>query len=77
MAATTTLIDMNDADRAAALAGPPEAVAALLLEAAEAGHIEAQLFVGQVYLDGRGVSRDPVEALRWFGVAAKSGMPWQ
>jgi TPR repeat protein len=73
MAATTALIDMNDADRAAALAGPPEAVAALLLEAAKAGHTEAQLFLGQVYLDGRGVSRDPVEALRWFGVAAKSG----
>ena len=67
------LIAMNEADRAAALAGPPEEVAALLLEAAEAGHAEAQLLIGQLYLDGKGVECNPVEALRWFGIAAKDG----
>lgn len=67
------LIEMNEADRAAALAGPCEDVAVLLLEAAKAGHTEAQLLFGQACLDGKGVARAAVEALKWFGIAAKGG----
>lgn len=67
------LMAMTDDERVAALAGPPETVALLLLEAAEAGHGEAQLLSGQFCLDGKGVVRDPVAALRWFGLAAQGG----
>ena len=75
MVTQSRLIAMTDAERTAALAGPPEEVARLLLEAAEAGHAEAQLLTGQIYLDGNGVARDTAEALRWFGLAAKAGNP--
>ncbi|NWK99029.1 sel1 repeat family protein [Sphingobium lactosutens] len=73
MTSQPRLIAMTQVEREAALAGPPEDVAALLLEAAEAGHDEAQLLAGQIHLDGRGVGRNPAEALRWFGLAAKAG----
>lgn len=73
MADQLGLIDMTQEQRAAALAGSPQDVAALLIEAAQAGHVEAQLMTGQIHLDGRGVMRDPVEALRWFGMAARAG----
>ncbi|WHO37648.1 tetratricopeptide repeat protein [Sphingobium sp. AP49] len=69
----STLTTMTESERAAALAGPPEEVARLLLEAAEAGHGEAQLLVGQLCLDGKGLAQDPVAALRWFGRAAQGG----
>lgn len=75
MVTQSRLIAMTDAERTAALAGPPEGVARLLLEAAEAGHAEAQLLTGQIYLDGNGVARDAAAALRWFGLAAKAGNP--
>ncbi|KEZ12683.1 TPR repeat-containing protein [Sphingobium yanoikuyae] len=67
------LMTMTDDERVTALAGPPENVAPLLLEAAQAGHGEAQLLVGQLCLDGKGLERDPVAALRWFGLAAQGG----
>lgn len=67
------LIGMSDEERATALAGPAEDFAVLLVEAAEAGHLEAQLLAGQIYLDGNGVEKDAAEGLRWFGIAAKSG----
>lgn len=73
MTSQPRLTAMNDTERAAALAGPPESVAVLLIEAAQAGHADAQLLAGQIHLDGQGVARDPVEALRWFGLAAQSG----
>jgi TPR repeat protein len=75
MTSQPRLIAMTDTERAAALAGPPETVAPLLIEAAQAGHAEAQLLAGQIHLDGRGVARDPAQALRWFGLAAQSGNP--
>lgn len=75
MVTQSRLIAMTDAERTTALAGPPEEVARLLLEAAEAGHAEAQLLTGQICLDGNGVARDAAEALRWFGLAAKAGNP--
>jgi len=49
------------------------AVARLLLDQAAAGNLEAQARLGQVLLDGHGIARDPVLALRWFRIAAARG----
>lgn len=45
----------------------------LLRRASEAEIGQAQHALGVLYLKGRGVSRDPVEAARWFERAAKNG----
>ena len=55
---------------AARLAGSPEARAAFMRVAAEAGIAEAQAVYGQMLLDGHGVARDAVAALGWFTRAA-------
>ena len=57
----------------AVLAGPPEPAAAALHAAAQAGVAPAQLHYGQCLLDGRGVTANPAEALRWFHAAARAG----
>jgi len=57
----------------ARLSGPPEEVAALIREAAEAGVAEAQARLGQLLLDGRGIAKDEAAALRWFVRAALAG----
>ena len=41
--------------------------------AADQGHAQAQLHVGNLYTDGEGVTRDHEEALRWFRKAADQG----
>jgi uncharacterized protein len=46
---------------------------ALLRKAADAEIGEAQHALGVLYLEGRGVTRDPAEAVRWFGKAARNG----
>lgn len=55
---------------AARLAGPPEARAAFVRIAAEAGIAEAQAVYGQMLLDGAGVRQDRSAALGWFMRAA-------
>jgi TPR repeat protein len=55
---------------AAHLSGPPEARAAFVRAAADAGHADAQAVYGQMLLDGAGVLRDAPAALRWFKRAA-------
>jgi TPR repeat protein len=45
----------------------------LLIEAGEKDYPEAQYLVGFAYLFGRGVSRDPDKAMRWFQRAAEWG----
>jgi TPR repeat protein len=42
----------------------------LCRQAAEFGDAEAQYLLGQFYLSGQGVARDPNEAARWLGKAA-------
>lgn len=42
--------------------------------AAKWGLAEAQLELGRIYTDGRGVSHDPAQAAVWFEKAAKQGM---
>jgi TPR repeat protein len=34
------------------------------------GDPDAQYLLGRLYLDGNGIARDPVQAARWFGLAA-------
>jgi TPR repeat protein len=41
--------------------------------AAERGHARAQYYLGLMYLQGRGVSRDEAEAEKWFRMAAEQG----
>jgi hypothetical protein len=45
----------------------------LLREAAEAGHPEAMLLLGQAYAAGRGVARNPALARRWLLMAGEHG----
>jgi TPR repeat protein len=39
-------------------------------QAAELGHPEAQLYLGHMYAEGLGVFRDPVQAYKWYQLAA-------
>ena len=41
--------------------------------AAERGVVDAQYNLGLMYESGRGVARNPREALRWYGRAAQAG----
>jgi TPR repeat protein len=57
----------------ARLARNPREAANAIREAAERGSDAAQLILGQLLLDGRGVARDPSAALAWFERAAEQG----
>ena len=46
------------------------------LQAARCGHVVAQLNLGELYLHGIGVQRDPVQAWLWLGLAANAGNLW-
>lgn len=61
---------MNAEEIAHHLSGPPEARAAFVRVAAEAGVADAQAVYGQMLLDGEGVPANPHEAVRWFSLAA-------
>lgn len=54
------------------LRNDPEA-AAELLQAAEAGDVDAQFGVGMVYADGRGMPQDDVRAMFWLTRAVEQG----
>jgi TPR repeat protein len=55
------------------LAGDPRQAARTILTAAREGVLNAQILLGQILLDGRGIERDPALARLWFGFAAKRG----
>lgn len=46
-----------------------------VLARAEEGDVDAQMRLGVIYRDGRGVERNPREAVRWFTRAVASGRP--
>jgi hypothetical protein len=46
-----------------------------LRRAALQGHLDAQYAMGLAYAEGRGVERDPQEALGWMVMAARKGHP--
>jgi TPR repeat protein len=73
---TATLIrtEFLDSDELGArLAGDPRQAARVILAAAGEGLVEAQLLLGQILLDGRGIERDPALARTWFEIAAAQG----
>ncbi len=45
-------------------------------QAAGCGHVVGQLNLGELYLHGIGVDRDPLQAHLWLGLAAKGGNAW-
>lgn len=47
--------------------------ARLLTNAAEQGHLEAQLLLGRMSLQGKGMSRNPETGVKWLGRAATGG----
>ncbi|HSC82538.1 MAG TPA: tetratricopeptide repeat protein [Pseudomonas sp.] len=51
----------------------PRATASLLIDAAGAGDADAQALLGQILLDGNGISRDQRLAVTWFEIAAGQG----
>jgi TPR repeat protein len=57
----------------ALLAGDPSKAALWIASAARHGLVEAQLRLGQMYLDGHGVDCDEGAALTWFCRAARQG----
>ena len=40
---------------------------------AEQGYARAQFYLGHMYIYGKGVSRDKVEAVKWYRKAAEQG----
>lgn len=71
----STVPERSTAEWAALLSGPADTAAQALDEAARAGLPLAQLYYGQVLLDGRGVAVDARAALGWFHAAAQAGLP--
>ncbi|BCM25582.1 tetratricopeptide repeat protein [Methyloradius palustris] len=57
------------------LAGDPAEAALWIKAAAEQGMPDAQALLGQILLDGRGISLDMVLARYWFAKAADQGHP--
>jgi len=55
------------------LPGEQEARVRAARPLAERGSSKAQTQLGVMYLEGRGVERDPVEAIRWLRAAADQG----
>ncbi|HKS13712.1 MAG TPA: tetratricopeptide repeat protein [Pseudomonas sp.] len=51
----------------------PAKAAQAILAAAGQGVVQAQLLLGQILLDGRGIERDLVLARQWFAIAAQGG----
>jgi TPR repeat protein len=41
--------------------------------AAEQGHTIAQFNLGLCFMYGQGVAKDPVEAVKWYRMAAEQG----
>ena len=44
------------------------------LQSAERGFPAAQLVVGDCYREGRGVEKNEAEAMKWYDLAAKTGI---
>nr|WP_272889475.1 tetratricopeptide repeat protein [Stutzerimonas stutzeri] len=55
------------------LAGEPREAARTILTAAETGLADAQVMLGQILLEGRGIQRDLGLAVRWFRIARAQG----
>ncbi len=67
------MLRMSDRDLRALLTGDPADAAEWVSSAAEHGIPAAQIRLGRMLLDGRGVARDEEAALDWFSRAARLG----
>lgn len=54
--------------------GDPAEAAQLYQQAAEQGLFRAQIALAGLYAAGRGVPRDPVEAVKWYNIALHMGL---
>ena len=68
-----TRVRLDTAHLETRLALNPLEAATAIRDAAVHGSPAAQLVLGQILLDGRGVARDPAQALIWFERAAEGG----
>jgi len=57
----------------ARIAGRNEEALEKILISANAGYVEGMVMAGMFYRDGTGTSKDSVEALKWFTLAADQG----
>lgn len=77
--ASAQTFDPAEADRAMQRPQGPDTYRgrslAVQREGAEAGDPRAAFHLGVRYREGQGVPRDPVEAARWFTLAAENGVP--
>ena len=65
-----------DADALAAqLQSSPREAFATVLQAARSGQVQAQFLLAQMYMEGKGTTRDPQAAQLWYSVAANKGHP--
>ena len=62
-----------DDGRAAELRGDYASAMASYKTASKHGHAEAKMSLGSMYLDGRGVKRNPKIALKWLSESAEGG----
>lgn len=67
------LASTSPEDFARHLAGEPEEAALWIKAAAEQGMADAQALLGQILLDGRGITLDAAQARLWFAKAADHG----
>ena len=52
-----------------------ESVFRFQMSLAEQGNVDAQIKVGEMYEEGRGVEQDHAKALEWYGLAVKGADP--
>lgn len=67
------LLSWSSQEATERLSSSDEEIAEIMRVAADGGLADAQALYGQMLLDGRGVARNPAEALRRFSDAAHSG----
>ncbi len=70
---TEALARVTPTEWTTVLSGPAAQAAPWVTAAATLGRANAQAVLGQWYLDGHGVARDPAQALHWFLKAAEQG----
>ncbi|WP_375162902.1 tetratricopeptide repeat protein [Pseudomonas sp. LS44] len=64
---------VDGAQLAEQLGSNPQRAARAILSAAAAGMLDAQTLLGQILLQGRGITRDEPLARQWFRIAAQAG----
>jgi TPR repeat protein len=66
--------DFNDGVAAFVAGNYEQALKTFVPLAETSDHALAQYFIGRIYSDGRGVTKNPAEAAKWFRKAAEKGI---